>query len=124
MKNKKKVILMLCALLAVAMVLVGCGSSDNKFVGTWTLDSAEASGLKLTKEQIQSYMPSLDMTVVINADGKGKAEGMGTEEEFEYKVSGNDITITVSGADQVFTLGDDGKLSAEVSGTTLYFVKK
>lgn len=47
MKNKKKVILMLCALLAVAMVLVGCGSSDNKFVGTWTLDSAEASGLKL-----------------------------------------------------------------------------
>lgn len=106
MKNSMKKAIALLAVLVLVFSLTGCGSS---VVGTWT---AEESGVTMdyTFEKngdcsIAAMGMTFDGTYEVKGDKISMTlDAMGTEttEEYTFKVSGKELTLTLDGESIVF----------------------
>ena len=105
------------AVIAVVIVLIVVLSGKGGIVGKWKLDSAEAMGMTITKEQLSMFGMD-NMEIEFKADGKGTMTMMGETVDFTY----NDKVMTRDGQDLPYTL-DGNKLIIEESGTKMIFTK-
>jgi hypothetical protein len=131
---KRTISLILVALL-VAALFVGCSKSDP--VGTYKIDmdsmieamKKESGELKdKSNEEIKDLLKQTGMSedafgLEIKDDGKFTLEYAGEKEEGTWKLDGSKITLTVDN-DPLECDYEDGKITMDMGGTTLVFVKK
>lgn len=131
---KRTISLILVALL-VAALFVGCSKSDP--VGTYKIDmdsmieamKKESGELKdKSNEEIKDLLKQTGMSedafgLEIKDDGKFTLEYAGDKEEGTWKLDGSKITLTVDN-DPLECDYEDGKITMDMGGTTLIFVKK
>ena len=110
---KKVIALVLCALIAVA--LVGCsGGSDDGVVGTWkqVFSEEEKQELLALGEGLDQFIAMLeDQATEITPDGTWQTRSSSTKEirgEGEYTVEGNLLTlISEEGEEYIFEINGD-----------------
>lgn len=131
----KRIISLILVALLVAALFVGCSKSDP--VGTYKIDmdsmikamKEETDELKdKSDEEIKELMKQLGMSedafgLEIKDDGKFTLEYAGEKEEGTWKLDGSKITLTVDN-DPLECDYEDGKITMDMGGTTLVFVKK
>ena len=131
----KRIISLLLVTLLVAALFVGCSKSDP--VGTYKIDmdsmieamKKESGELKdKSNEEIKDLLKQTGMSedafgLEIKDDGKFTLEYAGEKEEGTWKLDGSKITLTVDN-DPLECDYEDGKITMDMGGTTLIFVKK
>ncbi|MBQ6031338.1 MAG: DUF4923 family protein [Oscillospiraceae bacterium] len=131
----KRIISLLLVTLLVAALFVGCSKSDP--VGTYKIDmdsmieamKKESGELKdKSNEEIKDLLKQTGMSedafgLEIKDDGKFTLEYAGEKEEGTWKLDGSKITLTVDN-DPLECDYEDGKITMDMGGTTLVFVKK
>lgn len=131
----KRIISLLLVTLLVAALFVGCSKSDP--VGTYKIDMD--SMIKAAKEESEAAKSMSDaeirellektgitedaMGLEIKDDGKFTIDFAGDKEEGTWKLDGSKITLTVDN-DPLECDYEDGKITMDMGGTTLIFVKK
>ncbi len=117
---------MLACMLVLCFALVGCGANNNKanFVGNWTLDSMESSGVTMTGDQLSAM--GITVTMTVSDDGKGKLTIMGESDDFTWEAkSATEMLIkSPDTTDTVFTLADGKLTGVGSSGTEKMVFKK
>jgi len=98
--TKSKILAMVAVAAMIVVALSGCfGCGGNSIVGTWEVIQTGVNGeLEYVDLEISGGEP---MIYVFNDDGTGFISFLGFEDEFEWSVSGNELTITseVAGAE-------------------------
>ena len=131
----KRIISLLLVTLLVAALFVGCSKSDP--VGTYKIDldsmieakKKESDKTKdMSNEEIKDLMKQAGISedafgLEIKDDGKFTLEYAGEKEEGTWKLDGSKITLTVDN-DPLECDYEDGKITMDMGGTTLVFVKK
>ncbi len=131
----KRIISLILVALLVAALFVGCSKSDP--VGTYKIDmdsmieamKKESGELKdKSNEEIKDLLKQTGMSedafgLEIKDDGKFTLEYAGEKEEGTWKLDGSKITLTVDN-DPLECDYEDGKITMDMGGTTLVFVKK
>jgi hypothetical protein len=126
MKMKKGLALILAAITALGIFAFTACGGDSGISGKYELDSAEASGITITKEDLISY--GMDMSMEFKSGGK-VTMSLNGEDGYEgtYKVDGDNITITDDTEAVVEgTLSDGGKtitILEPSSGVTMILKK-
>ena len=131
---KRTISLILVALL-VAALFVGCSKSSP--AGSYKIDMD--SMIKAAKEESEAAKSMSDaeirellektgitedaMGLEIKDDGKFTIDFAGDKEEGTWKLDGSKITLTVDN-DPLECDYEDGKITMDMGGTTLVFVKK
>ena len=123
----KKVFSILCAavLLALCVLLTGCGdkggkvSPDSQYIGTWQAVRAEFKGEEvdihdvLTEEFILKL--NQDGTAVVNTEGEEHTAPW-SETSSEVRISSDDINLKLK--------KDDSYLTMSILGVTIFFEKQ
>jgi len=131
----KRIISLILVALLVAALFVGCSKSDP--VGTYKIDmdsmieakKKESGELKdKSNEEIKDLLKQTGMSedafgLEIKDDGKFTIDFAGDKEEGTWKLDGSKITLTVDN-DPLECDYEDGKITMDMGGTTLIFVKK
>ncbi len=92
---KRLAVFILCAAVA-CMMLTACGDS---YLGTWHTRSVEQDGVVINNEDeelgktLKNYM-----ILLLEKDGKGAVSYYGIEEEIEWSIEGDVITVKDGGA--------------------------
>lgn len=118
---KLKAIWVLGCLAACALVLVGCGGGNAYAGTTWELTRAEAYGVTLEGDLLESSVGNVSIKFV--DDTKLKMEGAINTGESPYKVEGDKIVVTEGDQTLDFVVSGD-EISTEYSGVKMYFTKK
>jgi ABC-type glycerol-3-phosphate transport system substrate-binding protein len=84
---KKRIFAMAAAVLVIAALLVGCGSSVDTLEGTtWEITSMTYNGQEIDVSQMASAIGATDgFTVSFGENGEGTAEAMGQSQTFTYE---------------------------------------
>ena len=131
----KRIISLILVTLLVAALFVGCSKSDP--VGTYKIDmdsmieakKKESDKTKdMSNEEIKDLMKQAGISedafgLEIKDDGKFTLEYAGDKEEGTWKLAGSTLTLTVDN-DPLECDYEDGKITMDMGGTTLIFVKK
>ena len=100
---KRLAVFILCAVMCMA--LAGCGST---YLGTWHTRSVEQNGQVIDTEDeelgktIKNYM-----ILLIEKDGKGAVSYYGIENDIEWTIEGDTLTITDGAASFTAEYVDD-----------------
>lgn len=131
----KRIISLILVALLVAALFVGCSKSDP--VGTYKIDmdsmieatKKESDKAKdMSDEEIKDLLKTVGMTedsmsLEIKKDGTFVLDLSGDKTEGKWKLDGSKITLTVDN-DPLECDYEDGKITMDMGGTTLIFVKK
>lgn len=131
----KRIISLILVTLLVAALFVGCSKSDP--VGTYKIDmdsmieatKKESDKTKdMSNEEIKDLLKQAGISedsigLEIKDDGKFTLEYAGDKEEGTWKLDGSTLTLTVDN-DPLECDYEDGKITMDMGGTTLIFVKK
>ena len=119
------------ALLLAALILSfsACGETAVTFPGEWELDSADAGGYELKKEQLNDY--GLSSSLILNEDKTATYVSLGMPIDAEWEEA-DGTTIKLSYTDpftnlpveREFKLQDKKLVHTDGNATTLYYVKK
>ena len=118
---KKRIILVLCLLLAACAILTACGKKEpqdltnSKYLGTW-----KAVSMKF-KDKEEPYED--ECILVLNPDGKASFTVEGEESSNpNWEETGNGIKLT---GDAKMTFTEDGDaLTSKIAGVTLRFERQ
>ena len=117
---KKRMIAVLCLMLAVCLVLSACGKSENKdlseskYLGTWKAVSM------VLKDTTGTYDDEL--YIVLNADGTAIIRSDSEEDECRWQETKDGFKLT-DGANMTFK-DDSGTVTSKVLGVTILFEKQ
>ena len=91
-------------ILALAM-LVGCTNSESAIVGTWVSDDDDVGEITFFNDgKFSSTATPRSGTYSISNDQLMVSESYGDSWTFEYKISGNTLTLTLQGQGESITL--------------------
>lgn len=122
---KKKIAVILTAMLMVVFALTACGGSKaDPVVGTWNATKIKMAGMEITLEEFAEQTgQEISMSLEFTADGKIKADAMGQTSDGEWKAKDDGkYDVTLDGETEELAL-EDGKLTLDIEGVQAVFEK-
>lgn len=124
---KKKIAMILTAMLMVVFALTACGSGSkaDPNEGNWEATKIAAGGLEVDLAEFEKTMgQEMNISINFKADGTLTADAMGETSDGEWKAKdGGKYDVTMDGQTEEVTLAD-GKLTLEIEGAACIFEKK
>ena len=124
----KRIVSMALILLAMAVLLTGCGANPVGSYVTKTVDGqpveAYIESMGATPELLEIASAEELMTLEIRADGTFTAKMSGSDpKEGTWTQDGNKLSMTVDGATEEFTLSGD-EIAYKTDNQDIVFAKK
>ncbi|MDR1778949.1 MAG: lipocalin family protein [Clostridiales Family XIII bacterium] len=123
-KSPRKVIVVLSMVLLLAMgvLLAGCGGSDDsKFVGTWKLTGIVDDGEEMDMSALEAY--GYEFSMVLDEDHTFSIDVLGSVSEGTWEAkSSSVVTLTMDGSPQDAKLSGN-TLTMEEDDTVMTFTK-
>lgn len=124
---KKRIAMLMLAMVMVVMILAGCGgkkADKAPVIGEWKMSSIEVSGMSMDVDQFleASGQSDVKMTLTIKEDGKFTMDVFGESADgtWEYKEPTCSLTVDGESVDAEYK---DGKLVLSMDEGTMTFEK-
>ena len=119
--KKKWLAVLACAMLCL-LIVVGCGGDKGSLAGTtWELSKAEAGGVTVDKDTIESQLGGA--SIAFKSDKEYTLNGLGSPASGTYKVDGDSIQLEDKSG-TVEAEYDGSQIVIETGGTKMFFTKK
>lgn len=122
---KKKIALILTAMLMLMFALTACGSKTDPIVGNWKATKMKMAGVDISLEEFSEQTgQDVSMSLEFTADGKIKGNAMGQTAEGDWKAKdGGKYDVTIDDETEELVL-EDGLLTLGIEGVQAIFEKQ